>query len=139
MNRIALLMACAFLAPCAVWASDSTSAVDDGLKLWAQQRYEAAVVVWTGPAESGDPEAQFHLAMAYRDGIGAPLDLAKAEEYFRRAAQKGHFEASDEYGILLFQSARVKDAMPWILASAERGEPRAHFGEQRVIGDRVVH
>lgn len=139
MNRIALLMACAFLAPCAVWASDSTSAVDDGLKLWAQQRYEAAVVVWTGPAESGDPEAQFHLAMAYRDGIGAPLDLAKAEEYFRRAAQKGHFEASDEYGILLFQSARVKDAMPWILASAERGEPRAQYylGIAKFNGDDV--
>ncbi len=139
MNRFVLLMACASLAPCTAWANDSASAVDDGLQLWAQQRYEAAVVVWKGPAESGDAEAQFHLAMAYRDGKGAPLDLAKAEDYFRRAAQKGHFEASDEYGILLFQSARVKDAMPWILASAERGEPRAQYylGIAKFNGDDV--
>lgn len=139
MNKFVLLMACAVLAPCSAWANDSASAVDDGLKLWAQQRYEAAVVVWQGPAESGDPEAQFHLAVAYRDGKGAPLDLYKAEDYFRRAAQQGHFEASDEYGILLFQSARVKDAMPWILASAERGEPRAQYylGIAKFNGDDV--
>lgn len=139
MNRFALLVACAFLVPCSAWANDSASAVDDGLKLWAQQRYEAAIVVWKGPAESGDPEAQYHLAMAYRDGKGVPLDLTQAEDYLRKAAQKGHFEASDEYGILLFQSARVKEAMPWILASAERGEPRAQYflGIAKFNGDDV--
>jgi hypothetical protein len=60
-------------------------------------------------------------------GRGVPQNLAKAEDFYRRAAQKGHIRAADNYGVPLFQSHRQAEALPWLSASADRGEPRALY------------
>jgi hypothetical protein len=101
--------------------------VKDGVDAWARGDYAAAVAQWQGPAAQGDPDAMFNMGQAYKLGRGVPRDQARAESYFAQAAQKGHVRAADNYGLLLFQSGRQADAMPWLTASADRGEPRAMY------------
>jgi TPR repeat protein len=40
-------------------------------------------------AQTGNAEALYHLGMAYWTGTGAPKDVTRATEYFRRAAAAG--------------------------------------------------
>jgi hypothetical protein len=80
-----------------------------------------------GPAAKGDADAQFNMGQAAKLGRGMPKDMAKAEDWFHKAARQGHARAADNYGILLFQTGRQSEALPWLNASADRGEPRAMY------------
>lgn len=101
--------------------------VKAGVDAWSAGDYEAAVKEWMPLAESGDPDALFNLAQAYKLGRGVPADSRKAEELYGKAAAKGHVQAADVYGLLLFQNGDHAKAMPYIQASAARGDPRAQY------------
>jgi len=101
--------------------------VKEGVDAWSRGDYDTAVAQWQIPANKGDPDAMFNMGQAYKLGRGVPRDMAKAEDYYRRAAQKGHVRAADNYGILLFQTGRQTEALPWLNAAADRGEPRAMY------------
>lgn len=106
----------------AAWA-DAKAGVD----AWSTGNYEQAVKEWKALADRGDADAQFNLAQAYKLGRGVPPDLDKAQELYRKAALHGHLEAADVYGVLLFQNGQRQEAMPYIRASAARGDPRAQY------------
>ncbi len=101
--------------------------VKDGVDAWGRGDYKTAVAEWRGPANAGDADAQFNMGQAYKLGRGVPMDLAKAEQFYKRAADQGHLQASDNYGLILFQNQRRKEALPYLQASANRGEPRAQY------------
>lgn len=101
--------------------------VKAGVDAWSRGEHEAAVKEWLGPAASGDADAQFNMGQAYKLGKGVPQDLKRAEAWYRKAAEQGHIKAADTLGLLLFQSGRKGDALPFLQASAERGEPRAMY------------
>lgn len=101
--------------------------VKDGVDAWSHGDYPRAVAQWQEPAAAGDADAQFNLAQAYKLGKGVAPDLKRAEALYLKAAQQGHLPAADTYGLLLFQTGRREAAMPWLVASAERGEPRAEY------------
>ena len=101
--------------------------VKDGVDAWTHGDYSRAVSQWQEPAATGDADAQFNLAQAYKLGKGVAPDLKRAEALYLQAAQQGHLQAADTYGLLLFQTGRREAAMPWLVASAERGEPRAEY------------
>lgn len=107
--------------------SPALADVKDGVDAWGRGDYKAAVAEWRGPANAGDADAQFNMAQAYKLGRGVPVDLAKAEQSYKRAADQGHLQASDNYGLILFQNQRRKEALPYLQASANRGEPRAQY------------
>jgi cell division septation protein DedD len=113
--------------------------VKDGVDAWTHGDYTTAVAQWTGPAASGDADAQFNLAQAYKLGRGVKQDLAKAEELFGKAAEHGHMQASDNYGLLLFQRGERAKAMPYLVAASDRGDPRAQYllGIAHFNGDNV--
>ncbi|WP_068076243.1 SPOR domain-containing protein [Novosphingobium lentum] len=141
MRHTATMLAATVLAAtgavgCAVTARAD---VKTGVDAWSHGDYAAAIKQWQVPAATGDPDAQFNLAQAYKMGRGVPLDLKKAEELYRRAAEQGHLQAGDNYGLLLFQTGRRQEAMPWLTASAGRGEPRAQYvlGIAHFNGDMV--
>lgn len=123
MRRQVLLLA----VPAAVFAAPVHADVRAGVEAWTRGDYARAVKEWQGPAAKGDADAQFDLAQAYKLGRGVAPDLAKAEQFYRAAAEQGHARAADNYGLLLFQSGRQKEAMAWLEQSAERGEPRAQY------------
>lgn len=108
-------------------ASPALADVKDGVDAWGRGDYKAAVAEWRGPANAGDADAQFNMAQAYKLGRGVPMDLVKAEQSYKRAADQGHLQANDNYGLILFQNQRRKEALPYLQASANRGEPRAQY------------
>lgn len=107
--------------------SPALADVKAGVDAWSAGNYDAAVKEWKPLAAAGDPDALFNLAQAYKLGRGVPESLAKAEELYGKAAAKGHVPASDTYGLLLFQKGEHARAMPYIEASAARGDARAQY------------
>lgn len=101
--------------------------VKAGVDAWAAGNFAKAVAEWRGPADAGDPDAQFNLAQAYKLGRGVPRDFTRAEALYAAAATKGHLQASDNYGLMLFQRGERAKAMPYIRAAAERGDARAQY------------
>lgn len=114
--------ALAILPALPVWGS-----VKDGVDAWSHGDFVRAVGEWQKPAAAGDADAQFNLAQAYKLGKGVAPDLKRAEQLYLKAAQQGHLQAADTYGLLLFQTGRREAAMAWLVPSAERGEPRAQY------------
>lgn len=105
-----------------VWA-DTKAGVD----AWTRGEYASAVKEWEAEAARGDADALFNLGQAYKLGKGAKQDLTRAEALFGQAAAMGHLQASDNYGLLLFQRGDHAKALPYIRAAADRGDPRAQY------------
>lgn len=120
-------------------AGPALADVKAGVDAWSRGDYATAIREWRPAADKGDADAQFNLAQAYKLGRGVPTDLAKAEELFARAAAQGHLQASDNYGLLLFQRGAHAQAMPYIQRGAERGDARAQYllGIAHFNGDTV--
>ncbi|SFF98838.1 Sel1 repeat-containing protein [Novosphingobium sp. CF614] len=114
-------------ASCLLPATSAWADVKAGVDAWSAGNYDAAVKEWQAPADRGDADAQFNLAQAYKFGRGVPLDLAKAEDLYCKAAARGHVQAADTCGLLLFQRGEREKAMPYIQASSARGDPRAQY------------
>lgn len=115
------------LAAVAALAAPAHADVKAGVDAWQSGDYNAAVAEWRPLAIAGDADAQFNLGQAYKLGRGVPTDLVQAEGWYRRAAKQGHLQAEDNLGLILFTANRRDEAMPFILRSAERGEPRAQY------------
>jgi len=115
------------LAAASMLAAPALADVKDGVDAWQAGNYQAAVAEWRPLALAGDADAQFNLGQAYKLGRGVPADLTQAEAWYRRAAKQGHLQAEDNLGLVLFTANRREEAMPFILASAARGEPRAQY------------
>jgi uncharacterized protein len=156
-GRIAAL-AVAALTGTALWATPALADTKAGVDAWtraeaanaagdkvaARKDYAIAIHEWQVQADKGDPDAQFDLGQAYKWGKGVPQDLTRAEVLFAKAAAKGHADAADNYGLLLFQRGQHAQAMPYIQAAADRGEKRAlyllgiaHFNGENVPKDWV--
>jgi cell division septation protein DedD len=108
-------------------ATPALADVKAGVDAWSRGDYTRAIGEWSGPAAAGDPDAAFNLAQAYKLGKGVTADLKRAETLYLQAAQQGHLQAADNYGLILFQTGRRATAMAWLVPSAERGEPRAQY------------
>src|SRR5688572_24380595 len=101
--------------------------VEAGIRAWQAGDHAEAVLNWRPLADRGDQDAQFNLGHAYRLGRGVPQDMNLAEQYYERAARAGHVEAQAMYGLILIQSGRRQEAMPYVQGAAERGDARAQY------------
>ncbi len=110
-----------------IFSAPVSADVKAGVDAWSAGDYVTAVAEWRGPAAQGDPDAQFNLAQAYRLGRGVDASPADAEGYYLKAAEQGHIKAADNYGLLLFQSGRREQALPYVQAAVKRGDPRAQY------------
>lgn len=111
----------------ALAAAPAVADVKAGVDAWTAGDFNRAVVEWQGPAASGDADALFNLAQAYRLGRGVEIDNARARRLYEEAAQRGHVKAADNYGLMLFQEGEQERAMPMVRSAAERGDPRAQY------------
>jgi uncharacterized protein len=101
--------------------------VKNGVDAWSRGEYDKAVKEWREPALKGDADAQFNLGQAYKMGRGVKNDLNVALDWYRRAAAQGHLQAADSYGHLLHYQGKVSESLPYLQASADRGEPRSQY------------
>ena len=118
----------------------AAQSVKAGIEAWQRSDYSAAVSIWRPLAEKGDADAAFNLGQAYRLGRGVPTNLAAAQTWFERAAEKGHVDAQATLGLLLFQNGNQAGGLKWLKAAAEQGEPRALlvYGTALFNGDGVT-
>lgn len=114
--------------------------VKTGVEAWERGDYSGAVAQWRPAAVAGDPVAQFNMGQAYKLGRGVEMDHVQAIAWYKRAADQGHVEAFDNYGMMLFNMDRRAEAMPYIETSAARGEARAQYilGTSHFNGDLVA-
>jgi uncharacterized protein len=105
----------------------ATPSVSLGVEKWRSGDYPAAVAIWAPFADSGDPEALFNMGQAYKLGRGVPADLAKARDYYRKAANLGSRPAQANLGMLLFQAGEKPEAVQWLAKAADAGDPRAQY------------
>ena len=61
---------------------------------------EKAFVLFADLAERGEVRAQHNLGLSYEHGLGVAADLAKASEYYRRAADHGRLLSIYALGVL---------------------------------------
>lgn len=110
-----------------VLASPAEADTRAGVEAWTRGDFATAVKAWQIEAAKGDADAMFNLGQAYKLGNGVKQDIAQAETLFGRAAALGHLQASDNYGLMLFQRGQRAQALPFIRAAADRGDPRAQY------------
>src|ERR1043165_4732464 len=101
--------------------------VQAGIEAWAAGNWPLAIANFRPLADRGDADAQYAMAQAYFLGRGVPQNNNLAEQWYERAARQGNEEAQANYGLLLFQNGRRREAMPWIERAAGRGDPRAQY------------
>ena len=120
-------------------APASAQSVKAGIDAWTAGRADEAVAIWRPLAASGNSDAAYNLAQAYKLGRGAPADLAMSQHYYEQAAKAGHLEAQTSLGLLLFQNGSRTEAMKWLASAARLGEPRAMlvYGTALFNGDGV--
>lgn len=123
MRIVAGLLALAALAATTPAVAD----VKAGIDAWNHGDFTRAVAEWRPLAINGNADAQFNLGLAYKFGRGVPIDAGQALAWFKRAADQGHVQAEDNYGIGLFQANRRTEAQPYLERSVKRGEPRAQL------------
>lgn len=114
--------------------------VKAGIEAWQRADYAAAVAIWRPLAEKGDADAAFNLGQAYRLGRGVSINLAAAQTWFERAADKGHVDAQTTLGLMLFQNGNQIAGLRWLKAAAEQGDARAMliYGTALFNGDGVT-
>jgi uncharacterized protein len=120
-------------------APASAQSVKAGIDAWQRGDYVGAVAIWRPLAEAGDPDASFNMGQAYRLGRGVLVDLAAAQTWLVRAAEKGHVDAQTTLGLLLFQNGNQAEGLKWLKGAAEKGDARAMlvYGTALYNGDGV--
>jgi hypothetical protein len=79
-------------------------------------------------ALGGDAEAAYRLGRAYKVGVDVPVDTRQAERWFAKAVGLGHAKSGAEYGLVLLQNGKPRDALPWLSKAAAAGDARAQYG-----------
>lgn len=134
MRRTLLIALCLCSAPA------TAQTVKAGIEAWGRGDYAAAISAWGPLAAKGDPDAMFDMGQAYRLGRGVPIDLARAQDWYDRAARTGHVDAQTQLGMLLFQGGNRAAGVRWLKSAADKGEPRAQllYGTALFNGDGIV-
>lgn len=102
-----------------------------GSEAYQRGDYKIALIEFRDLAAEGSATAQYNLGLMYEQGLGVPKDMAKAEEWYLRAADQGKPEA--EYRIGLMLESRIdgtrdlKSARVWFRSAAEKGVAAAQF------------
>ena len=75
-------------------------------------------------AEGGDPQAQYQVATCYHNGLGVTSNMAKAEEWYLKAANQAHTDA--QYALFLcYLNSGNKEADKWLAAATVNGSKDA--------------
>lgn len=84
-------------------------------------------------AEGGDADAQYAVALLYREGWGVEKNMKTAAGYYQKSAEQDHRDAMFEMGWLhqTGEGGLVQDygkSAKWYQKSAEKGHPAAMYG-----------
>lgn len=81
-------------------ASASAQELRTGLDAVKRGQWELALRTLTPLAEADNADAQYALGTLYANGDGVPVNLARADQLWRQAAEKGHARAREQLAFL---------------------------------------
>jgi len=95
------------------------------VELMHKEEFYEAFDVCSSTAKKGDRPAQLSVGVMYYQGNGVMSDLAKAQDWMRKAAQNNHSQAQYNLGIMLANghgsSANLVEAYAWLKISSNNG------------------
>ena len=135
----------------------SDASIEPLLHLWAQgrgfpteqektkpgYREPEAIIQWSGGGLIKTPQAQYYAGEIYYQGKLVPKDIAKAADWFNKAAQQGSLEAINRIGEMwaagMNGTPDPKEAASWYHKAAAKGlaEAQYHLGLSYSKGDGV--
>ena len=85
--------------------STNPSNYDAGIAAYERGHYEVALYDFEQRAMrgNGDRLAEFYLGYMYKHGKGVAQDLEKAEEWYRKAAERGYVPAINDYAVAILE------------------------------------
>ncbi len=113
--------------------SAHASPLEDGYQAVRNGNPEKGLAILQPLAEEGSADAQYAVAVLYKEGWGTEKDLSTAVGYYQRSAEQDHRDAMFEMG-WLYQTGEgglAKDyekSAKWYLKAAEKGHPAAMYG-----------
>jgi len=90
------------------------SELQDAHAAFEKKDYAQALKLYTRLANAGNAEAQQHLGQMYWYGEAGEVDEAKAEAWFRKAAEKGNKVAAASLDVMKQRVARRADIDYWM-------------------------
>jgi len=103
--------------------------IEDGIDAVEKNNYEKAFQIFKTLAEKGSAEAQFNLAVMYRQGKGVQVNKDVALKWFEKSAEQGLASAEYYLGHLYDTGDSVErnvaTAVNWYRKAAEKGNPLA--------------
>lgn len=106
-------------------AGSQAALADKCVDLMQKEDFYAAADVCDKMARKGNKSAQFAMAVMNFQGSGMMNDMAKAQEWMRKAAEQNHIQAQYNLGIMLANGqgseADLVEAYAWLAIAAENG------------------
>jgi ankyrin repeat protein len=125
--RVLLLCACACAAAAVSSGAAAKEALEPAREALRTLQFGRAVELLSAAAKSGDPEAEYLLALVYMNGVGVAQDTNRAAPLLRAAAERGHAAAAYVLAAELAHTdgAPTGAAQGWLDRSAKAGYPPA--------------
>jgi TPR repeat protein len=97
--------------------------LNQGIKLFHEQRYEEAFQMLIGLAETGNPEAQCMLGNMYDLGLGREQDLDRAIDWYQKSSRQGYGVASNNLATIYGMAREVDEVLVryWRSLAREQG------------------
>ncbi|MBT5049766.1 MAG: sel1 repeat family protein [Rhodospirillaceae bacterium] len=100
-----------------------------GVEAFRSKNFDVALKELRPAAKAGDAAALYTLAQMYGFGYGVKKDLAKALEFYGKAANLGHVPAQKEYGTALAigdgTEQNVSEGLKWLFIAGRAGNEEA--------------
>ena len=111
--------------------SGRAAQLDDAVAAAHRGEYAVAFQLTSPLAENGDARAQFNIGYMYANGWGVQPDLARAVNWYRKAAEQGLEIAQHYIGIAYINGDGIErddaEAARWFKRAAEQGFSRAQL------------
>ena len=124
MKKLTIALLLFTLSALTSWAGD----FQKGVSAYKSGDYTTAFKEFAALAEQGDADAQFNLALMYKDGQEVPQDYKQAVRWYTKAAEQGAVRAQSNLGTMYGTGQGVPQdnvyAHMWFnLAAANGNEP----------------
>ena len=86
----------------------STAGNDAAYDAFDQGRYLTALDLAQKAAATGDAQAHTLIGRLYQDGLGVPVDLVVAAQWYRRAAELGDIEGTFAFAVMLAEGDGIQ-------------------------------
>src|SRR6266852_388292 len=113
MTRMLIALAATALVLCAMPAA--AGPFEDAFAAYNRADYATALKLFRQLADQGNPNAQFNIALMYKNGRGVPQDYAEAAKWFRLSADQGNASAQANLGNMYSKGSGVpqNDVAAW--------------------------